>query len=112
LIACPRPNEVDKEAMGRTFPFGIKTIELRQGGMISEGIDAQQSGDKKADALVANTAIKVSANTHRRTPSPENIKIVLAPFDLCRRRDGCHFEEEHFHGSCTIFDTLNSEVLK
>lgn len=62
LIACPRPDEVDAEAVLKNVPFGTKTIEIREGGMISPNIYSPQLGDKTADAIVANASITVSVD--------------------------------------------------
>ena len=60
LIACPDPDGVDKEAVLEELPFGIKTIEVEQGGMLSPGLFVPQLGDTSADALVANASVTVS----------------------------------------------------
>ena len=60
LIACPKPEEVDQEAVLAELPFGAKTIEVKQGGMMSPGLYVPQLGDESADALVANASVTVS----------------------------------------------------
>ena len=59
-IASPKPDEVDKEAVLEELPFGIKTIEVEQGGMMTPGLYVPQLGDESADALVANASVTVS----------------------------------------------------
>ena len=61
-IACPRPDEVDKEAVLEELPFGIKTIEVKEGGMMTPGLYVPQLGDDSADTLVANASVTVSVN--------------------------------------------------
>ena len=60
LIACPKPDEVDKDAVLEELPFGIKTIEVREGGMLAPGLFVPQLGDESPDALVANASVTVS----------------------------------------------------
>jgi len=62
-IACPKPDEVDTEAVLEELPFGVKTIEVEQGGMMTPGLYVPQLGDESADALVANASVTVSVKT-------------------------------------------------
>lgn len=62
LIACPKPDEVDKDAVLEELPFGKKTIEIKDGGMSSPGLYVPQLGDESPDILVANASITVSVN--------------------------------------------------
>ena len=62
-IACPKPEEVDKEAVVEELPFGIKTIEVENGGMMTPGLYVPQLGDDSADALVANASVTVSVKS-------------------------------------------------
>lgn len=62
LIACPKCGAVDKEAVLEELPFGIKTIEVKEGGMMSPGLYVPQLGDESPDILVANASITVSVN--------------------------------------------------
>ncbi len=60
LVACPKPNEVNKDAVLKEVPFGVKTIEVQQGGMITRHCYAPQHGDKTDESLVANAAVTIS----------------------------------------------------
>jgi uncharacterized protein (TIGR02058 family) len=60
LIACPRSDDVDKEAVLEELPFGIKAIEVKEGGMLAPGLFVPQLGDESPDALVANASVTVS----------------------------------------------------
>jgi len=60
LIACPRPDEVNAEEVLKNIPFGIKTIEVKEGGMTSPNVFSPKLGDKTAYALVANASVMVS----------------------------------------------------
>jgi len=62
LIACPRPDEVDAEAVLKNVSFDTRTIEIKEGVMISPNIYSPQLGDKTADAIVANASITVSVD--------------------------------------------------
>jgi uncharacterized protein (TIGR02058 family) len=63
LIACPDPDSVDKDAVLDELPFGKKTIEVKEGGMMSPGLYVPQLGDESPDILVANASITVSVLT-------------------------------------------------
>ena len=62
VIACPRPDEVDGEAVLKELHFGAKTIEVQQGGMLAPGLYIPQLGDDSPDALIANASVTVSLN--------------------------------------------------
>ncbi|RJP69700.1 MAG: hypothetical protein C4532_10500 [Candidatus Abyssobacteria bacterium SURF_17] len=63
MIACPKPEEVDTEAVLEELPFGIKTIEVKEGGMISPHVYEPRLGDKTGETYVANAAVTVMVNT-------------------------------------------------
>lgn len=65
LIACPAPDEVDTQAVLDELPFGIKTIEVKQGGMLAPGLYVPQLGDTSPDALVAIASVTVSVNRNQ-----------------------------------------------
>jgi len=62
LVACPRPQEVNTEEVLKSVPFGIKTIEVKEGGMTSPNVFSPQLGDKTANALIANASVMVSVD--------------------------------------------------
>jgi uncharacterized protein (TIGR02058 family) len=62
LIACPKPDEVDGEAVLSELPLGVKTIEVGEGGMWSPGLYLPQLGDSSAEVLVANASVTVSVD--------------------------------------------------
>lgn len=62
LIACPKPDEVDRDAVLAELPFGVKTIDVQQGGMLAPGLYVPQLGDESPDALVANASVTVSVD--------------------------------------------------
>jgi uncharacterized protein (TIGR02058 family) len=62
IIACPKPGEVDEAAVLDELPLGRKTIEVKQGGMISPGLYLPQLGDASEDVIVANASVIVSVD--------------------------------------------------
>ncbi|GAB4349691.1 MAG: Lin0512 family protein [Candidatus Abyssubacteria bacterium] len=64
LITCPRPNEVNKEQVLKELPFGVKTIEVKEGGMAAPHVFSARFGDKSPETIVCNAAVTVSYN-HR-----------------------------------------------
>jgi len=62
LVACPRPEEVNKEMVLQTIPFGHKEIEVVSGGMVAKGHCRQDLGDKSDEIIIANAAITVSVD--------------------------------------------------
>ena len=65
LIACPAPDEVDTQAVLNELPFGFKTIEVKQGGMLAPGLYVPRLGDTSPDALVAIASVTVSVNRNQ-----------------------------------------------
>ncbi|MBI5115319.1 Lin0512 family protein [Candidatus Poribacteria bacterium] len=63
LVACPKPEKVDKAAVLKELPFGVKTIEVKEGGMISPHAYAPELGDRTAETYVANAAVTVSVDS-------------------------------------------------
>lgn len=59
LVACPRPEEVDREQVLEALPFGQKEIKVVEGGMAVHGHQSESMGDKSNEILVANAAITV-----------------------------------------------------
>jgi uncharacterized protein (TIGR02058 family) len=62
IIGCPKPHEVDTAAVLSELPFGTKSIEVREGGLVSPGLCLPQLGDSCEDALVANASVIVSVD--------------------------------------------------
>ncbi len=60
LIACPNPEQVDKDAVLEELPLGMKSIEVKEGGMLSPGLFVPELGDHSPDILVANASVTVS----------------------------------------------------
>ncbi len=62
LITCPNPADVDREAVLEELPIGVRTIEVKEGGMLSPGLYVPQLGDDSPDILVANASVTVSVD--------------------------------------------------
>jgi uncharacterized protein (TIGR02058 family) len=60
IIACPRPDEVNEAAVLDELPLGRKTIEVKEGGMISPGLYLPKLGDASEDVIIANASVLVS----------------------------------------------------
>jgi uncharacterized protein (TIGR02058 family) len=59
VIACPRPDQVDRQAVLNALPFGQKKLTIIDGGMIAHGLFQPELGDKTDEAIIANAAITV-----------------------------------------------------
>ena len=60
LVACPRPEEVNIEELGKALPFGQKEIKVVAGGMSVKGHFHPGMGDKSDEIIIANAAITIS----------------------------------------------------
>jgi uncharacterized protein (TIGR02058 family) len=59
-VACPKSDLLDKDAVLGDLPFGVKTIEVEQGGMMAPGLYVPRLGDETEHVLVANVSVTVS----------------------------------------------------
>ncbi|MDY7079819.1 MAG: Lin0512 family protein [Chloroflexota bacterium] len=59
LIACPHADQVDKEQVLATLPFGQREIKVVEGGMVARAIYQPELGDISDEAYVANAAVTV-----------------------------------------------------
>ncbi|KKK43375.1 hypothetical protein LCGC14_0554130 [marine sediment metagenome] len=59
-IGAPYPDKIDEEKVLKAIPFGEKSIEVVQGGLVAEGIMIQELGDTSDNILVCNAAVTVS----------------------------------------------------
>lgn len=59
-IGAPYPEKIDEKKVVNAIPFGEKTIEVVQGGLIAEGIMIPQLGDTSDNILICNAAVTVS----------------------------------------------------
>ncbi len=59
-IGAPYPDKIDEEKVLKAIPFGEKSIDVVQGGLVAEGIMIQELGDTSDNILVCNAAVTVS----------------------------------------------------
>ena len=59
-IGAPYPDKIDEEKVLKAIPFGEKSIEVVQGGLVAEGIMIQELGDTSDNIIVCNAAVTVS----------------------------------------------------
>ncbi len=60
LIAKPNNTTINEKKVLRAIPFGKKSIQVIDGGMIASGIYIKELGDINDNMLVVNAAITVS----------------------------------------------------
>ncbi len=61
-IGCPYPERINKNKVLRAVPFGTKTLEVVEGGMIAPGMMIKELGDTSNDIIVCNAAVSVFVN--------------------------------------------------
>ena len=59
-IGAPYPEKLDKNKVLKAIPFGEKSIEVVQGGLIAKGIMIEELGDTSDQIIVCNAAVTVS----------------------------------------------------
>lgn len=59
VIACPHPEQVDRQAVLDAVPFGTKKLSIVEGGMAAHGLFQPELGDVTDEAYVAIAAITV-----------------------------------------------------
>jgi len=59
-LACPYPDKINEKKILRALPFGTKSLEIVEGGMIAPGIMIKELGDTSSDIIVCNAAVTVS----------------------------------------------------
>jgi uncharacterized protein (TIGR02058 family) len=64
-IACPHPEQVDRQEVMQALPFGQKQLEIREGGMLVHGLYQPELGDTSDEAYIANAAITVWIDEER-----------------------------------------------
>jgi uncharacterized protein (TIGR02058 family) len=62
-VACPKSEKVDADAVLGDLPFGIKTLEVEEGGMMAPGLYVPRLGDESEHVLVANVSVTVSVRS-------------------------------------------------
>lgn len=59
-IGAPYPKRLDKKKVLKAIPFGDKSIEVVQGGLVAKGIMIKELGDTSDQIIVCNAAVTVS----------------------------------------------------
>ncbi|MFX0026947.1 MAG: Lin0512 family protein [Candidatus Hermodarchaeota archaeon] len=63
-IGAPYPESVDEDQVLKAVPFGQKTIEVVNGGLIAKGILIEALGDSSDKILICNAAVTVSVDAY------------------------------------------------
>jgi uncharacterized protein (TIGR02058 family) len=58
-VACPYPDQVDRQKVLDAVPFGTKELTIVEGGMVTHGLFQPEIGDQTDEALVAIAAVTV-----------------------------------------------------
>jgi uncharacterized protein (TIGR02058 family) len=59
-IGAPYPEKLDEKKALKAIPFGEKSIEVVQGGLVANGIMIKELGDTSDQIIVCNAAVTVS----------------------------------------------------
>ncbi|MFX1280391.1 MAG: Lin0512 family protein [Promethearchaeota archaeon] len=59
-IGAPYPKNMDETEVLNAIPFGEKSIEVVQGGLIAEGVMIKELGDTSNQIIICNAAVTVS----------------------------------------------------
>ncbi len=59
LVACPHAGQVNGQAVLEALPFGQKSIQIVEGGMVARAVYQPELGDASDEAYVANAAVTV-----------------------------------------------------
>ena len=59
-LGIPFPKNINKEKVLKAIPFGDKTLEVVDGGMIADGIMIKELGDTSRNMIICNAAVTVS----------------------------------------------------
>ena len=59
-IGAPYPEKLDEKKVLKAIPFGEKSIDVVQGGLVAKGIMIKELGDTSDQIIVCNAAVTVS----------------------------------------------------
>lgn len=59
-IGAPYPDNIDEKKVLKAIPFGEKSIEVVQGGLVAKGLMIKELGDTSDQIIVCNAAVTVS----------------------------------------------------
>lgn len=58
-VACPHPEQVNRDAVLAALPFGRKQLTVTEGGMVAHGLFQPELGDTTDEAYIANAVVTV-----------------------------------------------------
>jgi uncharacterized protein (TIGR02058 family) len=58
-VACPHPEQVDRQAVLDALPFGKKELTVEAGGMVAHGLFQPELGDVTDETFIANATVTV-----------------------------------------------------
>ena len=59
-LGIPFPQNLNKDKVLKSIPFGNKTLEVVEGGLIADGIMIKELGDTSDKMIICNAAVTVS----------------------------------------------------
>lgn len=59
-LGVPFPANINTEKVLKAIPFGVKSLEVVDGGMIADGIMIKELGDTSSNMIICNAAVTVS----------------------------------------------------
>ncbi len=61
-IGAPYPDKINQKKALKAIPFGQKSIEVVEGGLIAKGVMIKELGDNSDKIIVCNAAVTVSVD--------------------------------------------------
>ena len=62
-IGAPYPDNINKSKVLKAIPFGEKSIEVVNGGLVAKGIMITELGDTSDKIIICNAAVTVSVRS-------------------------------------------------
>ncbi len=59
-LGVPFPDKISEKKVLKAIPFGEKSLEVVQGGLIAQGVKIPELGDKSDQMIMVNAAVTVS----------------------------------------------------
>ena len=59
-IGAPYPDKLDHKKVLKAVPFGLKSLEVVEGGLVADGIMIKELGDTSDKMIMCNAAVTVS----------------------------------------------------
>ena len=61
-IGAPFPKNIENKKILKAIPFGVKSIEVMEGGLVAQGIMIKELGDTSDNMIICNAAVTVSVS--------------------------------------------------